>query len=127
MPPQDLQNEDDSAEQTPPGGRFARLLGLPKRAVGWSLAHRWRAALIGLACLASLGGVVAGRWLLAPRAPVTPKLTSEMVFRVLKQGDYAEAKKQAEQLRRQPLATEEMIAAAPFILNSITSLERVSA
>jgi tetratricopeptide (TPR) repeat protein len=46
-----------------------------------------------------------------------------MVFRALNQDDYAEAKKQAEQLRRQPQATGEMIAAASFILGAATAGE----
>jgi tetratricopeptide (TPR) repeat protein len=123
MPPQDLENEEVSAEQTPPGGRFARLLSFLKRVVGWSRAHRWRAALIGLACFASLSGVVAARLVLVSRAPVVPKLDPEMVFRALNQGDYAEAKKQAEELRRQPQATGEMIAAASYILGAATAGE----
>ena len=122
-PSENLEGKDVSAQETPPSDRPAGLLGFPKRVVGWARAHRWRAALIGLACIASLGGVVAGKLLLAPRAPVAPKLDPEMVFHALNQGDFAEAKRQAEQLRRQPQATDEMIAAAAFILGAATAGE----
>jgi tetratricopeptide (TPR) repeat protein len=123
MPSQDLEHEEVSAEKTPSGGRFARLLSFPKRLLGWSRAHPWRSALIGVACLASVGGVLAGRLLLVSRAPVAPKLTPDMAYRALDHGDYAEAKRQAEELRRQPQATDEIRAAASFILGAATARE----
>ena len=66
---------------------------------------------------------MAGHLMLVSRSPAAPKLNPEMVFRTLNQGDYAAAKKQAEQLRRQPQASGEMIAAASFILGAATAGE----
>jgi tetratricopeptide (TPR) repeat protein len=122
-PAEDLETKKVPTEDALPAGRFSWLLGFPKSVVGWSRAHRWKAALIGLACLASLGGVVAARLLLVSRAPVAPKLDSELLFRTLRQGNYTEAKRQAEELRRHPQATGAMIATAAFILGAATSAE----
>jgi tetratricopeptide (TPR) repeat protein len=115
--------EDESADELPPAGRWAAIRSFPKRVVGWSAAHRWKAAALGLACLVVLGGTVVLRLLLASSAPAEPKLNSDMVFRTLSQGNYAEAKQQAEQLRRQPQATAEMHCTAAFVLGAATAAE----
>ncbi|MEE9602656.1 MAG: tetratricopeptide repeat protein, partial [Thermoguttaceae bacterium] len=101
MPPEE---RDDRDQQTPGGakaGVLALLAGVAQIISGLTSSPRSRAIVLGLCCLASLGGVVIV-WLVIIANSADPEpVTLEMVLEPLDSGAYVEAREMAKKLKEQ--------------------------
>ncbi|MFZ5832861.1 MAG: tetratricopeptide repeat protein [Planctomycetota bacterium] len=81
------------------------------------------AILLVLACLASIGGVVAGALLLIPRGSAQPSFTLEMALDALDRGALLEAQELAKQMQAEGLVPPEHLGGPDFVLGAVAAYE----
>jgi tetratricopeptide (TPR) repeat protein len=120
MPPEELPEEtNEVAEEAPPGWR-ARLLVLPRRLWRWTVSRKLNMAISALGLIALLGGLSV-TWLIVfpPRSP-DDELTLEDALEALDTGDYPEAIRVANVLRRRKSLPIEEWGGPLFVLGMAT-------
>jgi len=130
MAENDANDRTDEAPEEPgtdtPGppaswlGRGRAWLGRRRQ---WIAAHRLKALLLALGGTTLLGcGVLLGVYFLAVR-PSEPTVTAETALAALDQGEYAEARRQAEVLRDYGALPDEQVAVPSFVLGAAAAQE----
>ncbi|MBN2022574.1 MAG: tetratricopeptide repeat protein [Pirellulales bacterium] len=88
----------ETSEESSPRGRLAGVADRFRRMVGWANAHRLKAALLGVAVLASVLGAAVTTLVLVVRHDPYARVTFEMTLDALEHGDLARAREWARAL-----------------------------
>ena len=112
--------QDESAEI--PEGRLAGLIAFAKGFPAWASANRLKAAIVGCACLVSMGAVIAA-WLVLASGKSEEEVTLDMALEALDFGDYAKAREVAMQLRESDAIPRAAMGGPMFVLGAAVSYE----
>ncbi len=91
--------------------------------IDWAKDNRLKASLVGVACLASMGGLVAAALLIGPSDSDGELVTLEKALEALDGGYNFEARDLAEQLLKQETLKVEDLGGPPFVLGAVAVAE----
>ena len=120
---EDTHQNDSLEESTQTSqGRLAGLIAFLGGLPSWAADNRLRAALVGCACLVSMGAVLV-TWLVFASGGDGEEVTLDMAMEALDFGDYRKARDLAERLRESGNVSRAAMGGPMFVLGAAVSYE----
>ncbi|NQU22748.1 MAG: tetratricopeptide repeat protein [Candidatus Nealsonbacteria bacterium] len=123
MSPETTDKPTDELSAAKSGGLLAAPMRVIRAAPDWAKANRLKAALIAVACLASVGGFVVTVLLLIPSDSDEELATLERALDALDAGYNFEARDLADRLLKQDTLKVEELGGPPFVLGAVAAAE----
>ena len=118
IPENDLGDESTETSE----GRLAGLIALVRGLPAWASANRLKAALVGCACLVSMGAVIT-TWAVLASGTDEEEITLDMALEALDFGDYTKARELAKKLRGSDAIPRGAMGGPMFVLGAAVSYE----
>lgn len=120
MAPEDHPEQSTEVTEDAPQGLRARLLGLPRRVVRWAFARKLNTAIFAVGVVAVIGAFMVIWMVLFPPKSPDDALTVEDALEALDSGDYAEASRVANVLRKRKSLSMEQWGGPLYVLGMVT-------
>ncbi len=117
---------DSTESAAVPSGFIQKMKSLPqmlRAVVRWATANRLRTAIVGVACLISVFGMILGGVFIAAKQTAPKLVTVDMALQALDNGSFVTARELAQRLKAQTNLTVEEAGAPAFVMGAATAYE----